>query len=284
MITTEGKKHIKRYLAGYVPTIAAAMALGIGTRAEALGDFSLQFEAARADITHVQYDFATDELVFKGSVPDDYVGEIYEVGLYSLYRDPATGGVGATNIAIFDDTKEGWVDNTTSAVETYSTTGSRVGTTSLSHTPAASATKVSSLRDLSFDFSSYDGADFLVVAVNVANTNTANIKVRFLTDSSNYYEFTTTSVTTSGYKVFEFIKSTASVTGTPSWASINEIQVSTTSAGGGASAVTWDGIRFQDADPSSLDYILVARDVLATPKTKVAGQPQDFEFRIEVSV
>lgn len=284
MITTEGKRHIKRYLAGYTPAIATAVALGVGTRAEDGSDIALQFEAARADITLVQYDFSTDELVFKGPIPDDYVGDIYEVGLYSLYRDPATGEVGATNVAIFDDTKEVWVDNGTSALETYSTTGSRIGTTSLSHTPAASATKTSSLRDLSFDFSGYGSADYVVVALNVNNTNTASIKVRFLTDASNYYEFTTTSVTTSGYKVFEFIKSTATVTGAPTWSSITEIQVVTTSAGGGASAVTWDGIRFQDANPSNLDYILVARDVLASSKTKVAGQPQDFEFRLEVTV
>lgn len=282
MITTEGRAHIKRYLAGYVPVIGGAIAFGIGAVGESPGDVNLQFETARAQVTQVYYDFALNKVMFKATVPDEYVGSIYEHALYSSLEDTNNAVFGSKSVSTFDSNAELWVDSTTLAGEAYSTLA-RVGGDSLAHSPLASATKTSALQGLNADFSGYSANDVVSVAFNVSNANTASVYVRFLTDTANYYTFSTTS-TSAGYKIIDFPKSAATVTGSPDWSTISQIWVSTTSNSSGASSVTWDGIRWKDTDTRNLDYILVARKVLASPVVKVAGQSYDIEFGLDVTV
>jgi hypothetical protein len=178
---------------------------------------------------------------------------------------------------------EGWVQSGTTTPSAYSSTGSRIGPDGLSQTPALSATRQDSLTNIVLDLSGYSAADFIVVAANIGNSNTSSAKIRFKTDNSNYFTFTMPSVT-SGYKIAEFLKSASVATGTPDWSAITEVQVETISTGGGASAVTWDGISLVDTDTANLDYTLVARKVLASPVTVVANQTQEIEFTLDVSV
>jgi len=282
MITTEGIRHVKRYLAQYVPAIATAMAFGVGTRAENGADFGLQFEIARSPIKYTGYDFANNQIVYKASVPVDLVGTIKEVGIYSIYSNNLAGSNGSKTLSDIN-TGELWVQSGTTTVSAFTATGALIGTEGLSQTPAASATRSDSLTGLTLDLSGYSNADFITVAANVGNSNTSTLKIRFMTDASNYYEFTMPSVT-SGYKIADFLKSAATVTGTPSWSTITEIQLRTTSTAGGASAITWDGIMVQDTDTINLDYVLVGRKVLTTPITKIGNQTQDVEFRLDVTV
>lgn len=292
MITTEGKIHLKRYMAGYTPAIARSFAFGIGATAETLGDRSLNAETSHTTVALVTYDFVNDKLVFKSSIPEDYVGKIYEVGLYSLEADPVGGQYGSRLISTFDSGSETWVEPTTGAIASYTTlpiddAGAvhRVGLDALLHTPALSTSSTSTLRDVDLDFSENSAADEFVFALNVANANTASVEYRFLTDTSNYYRFViTTPVTTSGYKIVTAAKSTAIVVGSPSWADISEIRVITTSKASGASSVAHDAIRMEDRDYANLDYVLVARKVLATPITKIAGKAQDVEYSLDINI
>ncbi len=283
MLTTEGKNQIRRYLAGWVPAIAKSVSFGIGTRAEALTDAALQMETARAAITLTAFDFVNNELVYKASVPDDYVGKIYEVGIYSLEVDPAAGEFSSRTLSTFDSASEDWVNTSTLAAATYGTTSTRVGADSMLMAPSSSTTLTYGLKNIALDLSGYSSADTFNFAFNVGNANTSAIKFRFLTDASNYYDFTL-GAQTAGYKFVEVTKGTATATGTPSWTNITEIQVITTSGAGGASSVEFDSIRIEDKDAANLDYILVARKVLVSPVTKVAGQPQDIEFTLDVSL
>jgi hypothetical protein len=155
----------------------------------------------------------------------------------------------------------------------------------MSHTPAASATMTDALRNLAFDLSGYSSSDGMTFAFNVGNANTNSVTFRFLTDAANYYSFAiTTQAQTSGYKIVEVQKGSATVTGTPNWANITEIQVLTNSKASGASAVDYDAVRIEDKDSQNLDYILVARKVLASAVTKVDGMAQDIEFSIGVTI
>lgn len=270
-------------MAGYAPTIGAAIAFGIGSATELPGDVNLAFETARSEIAQVFYDFAADRVVFRAEIPDAYAGSVYELGLYSAPEDTSNNAFGSKTITTFDSNIELWVDSTTLAAEAYGSVTARIGGDALSHTPSASATKTSALQNVSFDFSGYSAADTVAVAVNIGNANTASLFVRFLTDTGNYYTFSTTS-TSAGYKIYEFPKSAATPTGTPDWSSINQIWVSTTSNSGGASSVAWDGIRWKDTDTRNLDYILVARKVISPAITKVAGQSLDVEFGLDITI
>jgi hypothetical protein len=100
-----------------------------------------------------------------------------------------------------------------------------------------------------------------------------------MTDASNYYSYSL--ATAVGYKLIKATKGSASVTGAPNWANITEIRIITTAAAGTAN-VEFDAIRIEDVDSVSLDYILVARKVLAVPFTKTDGMSQDTEFSLDV--
>lgn len=290
MLTTNGKNHIRRYLAEYVPSIAGAMAFGVGSRAAIGGDFALHFEALRSPINSRVFDFANNKLIYKATVPAEFSGVVTELGLFSLYEDPKAG-VGVSRLLTDIQEGEGWVNSGTAVSSTFfvdldtdlNRSFPRFGTSGLRQTPAASGTANDSLTDIMLDMTSYSGADFITVALNVGNANTSTIAVRFMTDASNYYSFSV-AAGGAGYKVFEFAKGGATVTGSPDWASIREIRLSTTSGGGGASDVTWDAIGLVDTDTVNLDYVLVARKVLDTPIVVAANQSQEVEFTVDVTL
>lgn len=272
-------------MAGYVPSIAQSVAFGVGSAAESASDIALQLQVAQSPVNVVVYDFVNDKLVFKGSVPDEYIGSIYEVGIYSLPEDPNSADFGSRTITTFDSQTEDWVNAGTSAASTFDGSNTRVGPDSLTQTPGASATQTDKLSNLTIDLSGNSAADSFTFAFNVTNANTNSVNIRFLTDSSNYYNFDMgTGVQSSGYKIITSTKGSATVNGTPSWDNITEIQVITNSKVGGASLVEFDAIRIEDKDSTSLEYILVARKVLASPVVKIDGQAQDLEFAIDVSI
>lgn len=283
MITTDGKQHIRRYLGGFVPVLARSIAFGIGNTAETLTNESLQIETGRADIILSTYDFVSDTIVYKATVPASWVGKIYEVALYSQDADPGVLGYGSRMITTFDSDTELWLTGGVAA--TYSTVNTRVGLNSVSHTPALSATTTSNLDNLGLDFSGNSGVDEFIFALNVGNANTQQVVFRFYTDASNYYTYTvTTPVQTAGYKIINLTKASAVATGAPNWASITSIQVATTSKAAGASAVDLEAIRIEDRDSTNPDYVLISRKVLTLPFTKIAGITMDIEFSLDVTL
>lgn len=286
MLTNEGKNHIRRYLAQYVNAIAQSVAFGIGSAAEAGTDTALHLEVVRSPVNLVSYDFANNKLVYKASIPEDYIGKIYEVGLYSLDQDPASGSYGSRLVTTFDSGTEVWVDPADgTTAPAFSATANRVGADAMLHDPAASATMTDTLRNLSLDFSGNSAADTFKFALNVANANTNQVIYRFMTDTANYYSFTiNATVQTAGYKIVELTKGSATVTGTPDWSNITEVQVITNSKSSGASSVEHDAIRIEDKDSASLDYILVARKVLPAPVTSSDGLAQDIEFSLDITL
>lgn len=281
MLTTEGKNHIKRYLAGWVPSIAECVTFGIGNKVESPADTKLHLEALRVPTSFVNYDFATNKLVFKASVPDEYLGKVYEVGLYSLIQDPSE--YGSRIITTFDSGTEAWINLSDSSSSAFGTAAVRIGADSLQQAPAASNTVTSSLTNVALDLSGFSGSDSFTFAYSCADNNANQISFRFLTDASNYYAFNM-GVQTSGYKIVEANKSTATVTGVPSWANITEIQVITTAKSTGGTSVEFDAIRLEDRDSTNLEYVLVARKVLTTPATKIDGQSLDLEYSFDISI
>ena len=284
MITTDGKAYIKRYLAGFVPNIAQSIAFGLGSKAEAAGDTKLQFEVDRADIVLTSYDFVANKLIFKAPIPDEYAGTIYEVALYSTPSNALAGDYGSRVLTTFDSETEDWVDLSTLLDSTFTASNIRIGADGLRQAPAASGTKTDTLRDISVDLSGYSGADKFVLALNNGNTNASTIRMRLMTDSTNYYDLVFATNPVAGYQVLELNKSAAAVTGTPSWANITEIRAITIANAGGAAQVDLDGFRIDDADTINSDYVMVSRELLSTPFVKQAGRTQEIEFALDVTV
>lgn len=276
MITTQGAAHIKRFMAGGVGRIAGSIALGIGSSAESLSSTRLDFEVIRADVTLSAYDANANRIIYKATLPSDFIGTVYEVGIWSMSSDAVAGNYGSRSLATFESASETWTG-------TFSSTNTRVGVESLQHTPAVSTSTTSAMTGIVYDLSAYSAADRFVFAYNVGNANTSNILIRFMTDASNYYQFSLGAQTV-GYKVTGLTKGSATVTGSPNWASITEIDVITTSGAGGASAISYDGIRIEDMDTINPDYLLVARKVLSTPFVKNEVMAQDAEFAFGVNI
>lgn len=279
MITTNGKIHVKKYLAGIVPVIGASIAFGLGEATATLADTNLQFEIDRADINLVSYDYVANKLIFKTELPEKFAGKVYEIGLFSKVGN---GYISSKMVTTFDSASEVWL--TASSPATFASTTTRIGADSLSHAPAASGSNTSSMAGLTLDFSDNAASDTFVFAYNLGTAFTSSVRFRFLTDASNYYDFTVNTSMTAGYKVISLTKGSAVTTGTPNWSSITEIQVTTNSGAGGASNVSYDGIRINDNTIQDPNYVMVARTLVSPAFTKVPGQVQEVEFALDVAV
>lgn len=282
-ITLDGKTHIKRYLAGFVPAISQSIAFGAGGKSESSSDTKLQFEVGRSDVTLVSYDFVNNLLIFKATVPEDFGGTVYEVAIYSLPANAAAGEFGSRILTTFDSATETWVDASSGTAATFDGTATRIGADSLKHTPALSTTKTDTQQAVNMDLSGYSAADQFVLAANAGNAFTSAAKVLFLTDVSNYYTVNFGALS-SGYNIIAVNKSSATATGTPNWEDITEIRVATTSTSGGASSVNYDGLRVEDSDTLNTDYVMVSRELLTTPYAKVDGMTQEIEYSLAVNV
>jgi hypothetical protein len=265
MITTQGKSIIFRYLAGNLPRIVESIAIGIGNSAESVNDTTLDFEADRVPVTLVSADIINDKIIFKGTIPQEYVGKIYEVGLW--YGNPAQTAGGSTVIVTFDSDTEDW------STPTWNTALARIGTDALQVAGGASST----LAEIALDLSVFSSSDYMSLAYN-ADAAINNIVLRFSTDDTNYYEYSFAAVT--GYEIKSMGKTAFTATGTPDWANITSITVSATGTGN----AVFDGIRAEDADTISTDYALVARSVLVSPKVKTADTEMDIEYALEITI
>lgn len=276
--------HIKRYLAGFVPSIAQSIAFGIGDAAEAIGDTKLQFEAGRVDISLTSYDFVNNRLVYKAQLPESFQGTISEVGLYTTSANDVAGQYGSNILTTFDSDTEEWIMNGSTTPSTFTTGAfSRIGTNSLTQNPAVSDARYDMLTSVALDLSGYSGADKFSLAYNVGNAFVANVAIFFFTDSFNYYQFNL-GVQTAGYKVTEVNKGVASVVGTPNWSNITSISVATASTAGGTGLVQFDGLRIEDTDTVNPNYLMVARELVSPTFTKEAGKVQEIEFALNVTV
>lgn len=281
MITDAGALHIKRYLARFVPSMAESIAIGIGNATESPTQTKLSFEVSRSDILVTSFNFTDDRIIYKATLPEDFVGTIYEAALFSTPTDSVAGEFSSRVISSFDSAGEAWTNN--GVASTFVNTSTRIGSDSLSNTAAANGTSTDILDQVSLNLSGYSGADKFVFAFNVASSFNSGVKFRFHTDATNYYEFSL-GAQTAGYKIVEVAKSSATVTGTPSWADITQLRVITSATSGGSSTIDYDGIRIEDVDTINPNYIMVAREVLSVPFVKVAGRSQDIEFSLDVNI
>jgi hypothetical protein len=268
-------------MAGWVPRIASSIAYGIGDKAEVSSDKKLQFEIGRADITITGYDFVTNKLIFKAPLPDDYDGKIHEVGLFSMEKNALAGNGDSRLISTFDSSTEEWINVATGLGATFDGSNTRVGDDSLRLSAAASGTSSAILDGIGLDLSENTSADRFTIAANVS-ANVSSLKLDLMTETTDYY--TLTFAPTAGYRFMSAPMSAAVATGSPSWDSINMIQLRLVATAGGTATVDLDGLRLEDTDTPNPEYIMVGRELLVAPFTKEAGRSQAIEFAIDVSV
>jgi len=272
LITTEGRRVIIDSISGNLPSKwVSSLAVGVGATAAAAADVTLDFEVARVDVSVSTPDYVNESVVYKADLPllSEFVA--YEAGAY--YSDAEVLAGDSFLILNVDQDYDNW------SAGTYNATNSRMGE-ALRLTATTSGTTTSDLAVNGLDLSQYSNADEFLIAL-YSSGNTANVKIQFRTDASNYFEITATSPS-SGYGIYSVTKGAATETGTGDWSNIQTIRLSITATGGGSTTVDFDGLRVEDVDSRRDDNILVSRSVLGTQVTKVAGIPMTMEYEITI--
>lgn len=273
LVTTDGKRAIMRYLAGYSGAIARSIAVGTGQVAPTITDTKLGFEIARAGIVVVSPDYVAQTLVFKATLPQWDEFTIYEIGALSVSENELYGKM----LLTFDSETEFW------SVGTFQTDASRIGADALRLNAAASATTTSILSDLYMETSDYLDSDRFSLAFQPQDANLSALKIRLKTDDTNYFEYSLPTLTT-GYKILSWAKSDMTKTGAPTWDSITSVDLVVTAKSAGATNVDFDGLRIDRLLIANEEYALVSRTVLDTPVVKDSLRQMDIEYVLDVTV
>jgi hypothetical protein len=270
MITNAGRKAIIDYMAGYNPSLAGAILLGIGNTAPSLTDGSLQFEVFRVPVDTISADYANNAVVFKGQVPADQEFVVYEAGIQTLYQS----GVDFGSLSLLNfNNYELW------SVGTFDSTNSRLGQ-ALRVTAAASTTATASLSGIFYDLSGYSAADQFTFVYRANNPFVSNLILRLKTDATNYYSASFGSPASGVYTLSTFNKGAMTATGSPNWSNITQVDILVTATAGGTAGIDLDGLRIEDRDSVREGNVLVSRSVLGTPITKTLNIPLDVEYAI----
>lgn len=277
LLTTEGKKMILRYLSQQTRQVAQAIAVGTGTTAANIADDSLLFEFARANIDVVSPDFTNNKVIFKATLPIGIQGNINEVGLWSQSDNVFSGNYGSRLLLSFDADTEAW------STGIFTSDITRIGGDSLRISALTSATSTTALDGSAIDVLGFNPTDKLKLAYINNDSNCSSIELRFKTDGSNYFKYTITNPT-SGYHVYTFSKSTAVLTGTPSWDSIANVEIVVIAKSSGATAVDFDGLRAEDTQSLNPDYVLVSHAILGSPLYKNPAKQMDIEYSWDVTL
>jgi len=289
VITKFGKRFLTNFIAGNVPTTNKDIALGIDSTAAVVGDTRLGFEFYRLPVLFGSTDIQTESgvttyfVVYKTTIPQDVVAQIYEVGLYPRNRS-SINNFDSKFITDFDNVLD-W--ETSAAVNPLTTSSNyRIGGNLLRMSATASSSTEYKSSIQSLDLSGYSEADSIRLAYYREDANLSTIKVRLYSEASKYYEVTITPTAGTGYKLSSNISLSTLFSGAtspaPDVTNINQIGIIVTAGAGGTTTVGLDGLRINDEDTFDPVFGLISRSHLTTPISKVAGRQVDVEYRLDL--
>lgn len=290
VITKFGKRFLTNFIAGNILNSSKDMAFGIDSTTAVVGDTRLGFEFYRLPVLFGSTDIQTTtgvttySVVYKTTIPQDVVAQIYEIGLYPTNRS-SINNFDSKFITDFDDLLD-W--ETSAGVNPLTTSSNyRIGGNLLrmSANTSSSTEYKSSIQAL--DLSGYSEADSIKLAYHREDANLSTIKVRLYSEASKYYEVTITPTAGTGYKLSSNISLSTLFSGAtspaPDITNINQIGIIVTASSGGATTVGLDGFRINDEDTFDPAFGLISRSHLTTPISKVAGRQVDVEYRLDLS-
>lgn len=278
LLTTEGKRLILRYLAGQSPSLAAAIGLGVSATAATVADVALGFEVQRIAVNLKNADYTNNVVLFKGTIDQDDVFNLYEAGLWSASANSLSGEFDSKMITTFETDLEDW----TNAV--VDTTANRTSSDAIKVSAAISSTTQTRL-DVEMDLSGYSANDTFYLAFSKPNNNISTIKLIFedVLSGGSVSLTKTVSALPTGYNVLAFRKGDFTASGTIDWNNITRFGFDVT-AGGTAGYVILDGLRVEDLDTPNQDFVLVSHTVLSSPLAKTNTAPMDVEYALDFNV
>lgn len=292
MITKFGKRFIANLLAGNVSLANRDLAFGIGSSAANDGNTRLEFEFYRMPASFGSIDIVDNNgtyeyyVVYKGTLPQDVAGEIKEIAIYPGTRT-SINNFDSQFIADFED-QTSWIDSGGFNPTLISGNPSaKIGSSMMAVTASSNSSKEYKANVNSFDISGYSVNDTLDVAYYKNDNNLSNIKVRFYSSATDYYEATLVSSPDSGteHRISSVSLGTMlnNPINNPVASDISQISIIVTATSSGESSVYFDGLRINDEDTFDPTFGMIARSVLTTALNKVAGRPTDIEYKMEIT-
>ncbi|AXH68758.1 minor tail protein [Streptomyces phage SparkleGoddess] len=278
LITTEGQRLILRYLAGQSPSLGAAIGIGVSSVAATVNDTMLGFEVERVPVNLRNADYTNTMVIFKGTIDQDVVVNIYEMGLWSAAANNLSGEFDSRLLTTFDLELEAWSN------VVADTTANRTSIDAVRVNAGISSTTNASL-DVDMDLSGYSANDTFLLAFSKPNNNINTIKLIFedVIGGGNASLTKTVSSLGTGYNILQFRKGDFTITGTFSWETITRMSFDVT-AGGTAGYVILDGLRVEDLDTPNQDFTLVSHAILGSPIQKTNVAPMDVEYALDFNV
>lgn len=296
VITKFGKRFLANFIAGNSDFNSKEMAFGIATSNDyPISDSNsrLGFEFYRSPVEfgsiNIQPDGSggfTYSVIYKSSVPTNIAGQINEVGLYPGLK----GSINIYSDKFISDFEDNivWIDSSGNNPQIISSENGvvpKIGSylTKIS-TPTSSSSKEYFANMNSFDLSGYSTNDSLSIAFNQYDTNLSNIKIRFYSSDSDYFESTISPTNSTGYKILSTTLNNALLNpiGSPTASAINKISIVVASKSSGASTIYIDGLRINDEDAFNPDYGIISRSIITDGLIKTLGRNVDVEYRLEL--
>jgi hypothetical protein len=295
VITKFGKRFLTNFIAGNIPSSEKDMAFGIDGTSATESDTRLGFEFYRVPVSFGSTDIQTStagsppvsttsySVIYKATIPQDVVGQIYEVGLYPSTRSSVTN-FDSKYISDFDDVLA-WEDSSNNNPLSV-TSGYRIGGNVLRMSAPSSTSVEYKSSIINLDLSGYSTADTIKLAYDRVDANLSTIKIRLYSEATKYYEATITPTAGTGYKISADIPLSTFFAGAtnpaPDATNINQVGIVITASSGGTATVGLDGLRINDEDTFDPVFGMISRTHLTTPISKLAGRQVDVEYRLDL--
>lgn len=274
LLTTTGKEFILRYLARDVSDWSGVIAIGIGDTAATVDDERLEFELSQSEVDVRIVNVANEDIIVKATIEQQVVGEIHELGIYSV----PIGNVSRAPDLMITQFDPDFLNLSNSTTDSDNV---RIGTQSAKVDATASSTTTAVIESIYQDYSTYQNNDEFVLAYYLHDANCTDIALRFVSSSGNYYAYNFAPPSASGYNIHTVSKGSFAATGAPDWAEVVDLEFDIT-AGASDTAVSLDGLRLNDTDPYP-ELALVSRSVLGTPIVKDDSQSLDIEYTLDLT-
>lgn len=290
-LTTNGRTIAIKSLLGIIPNFAGLIGYGIGDKANTISASTnlisnncLQFELGRDRVIGSSLDISNnnDILVYTATINDSYQYQIYEVGLFPTNIRNSTSNLVGSLIFDFDRVDLFNKFGTASAASLNQAAESRIGT-SLYYLPQTNGSdsyiSYASNNGTLTIIQSYASKDTFRLAGLDRNITSASINFRFYSDATNYYDYTFTTPTASGYFISELEVGAAVITGNPSWNTITSSRIWQNNS----QSVYLDGLRI-DIGSYLVDTStgMISRAVLPEPIRKPASVPLTIEYSLSL--
>lgn len=291
VITKFGKRFLTNLIAGNVNFDKKDIALGIGETTATVNDTRLEFETYRLPVIFGSTDIQTSEgvttysVIYKTTLPVDFAGRVAEVGLYPSTRSSIIN-FDSKFISDFNSYLE-WFDESGTHPE-IDDNYARIGNDLIvmQSNSGSSQEYISNVPGL--DISGYGINDTFKLSYYKYDTNLDSIEIRFYSTDTDYYYFSPTIASGTGYKLSSDIPlSDLASSGSPDKRSIVKIGIVITPTSS-VTEVGMDGFRVNDEDTFDPIFGIISRSILLdslgnpSPLNKIAGRQVDIEYKLDI--